>query len=156
MSCIFQYFLENILQTVISYAIVVMKRGDKLNERIRQLRKDLKLTQTEFGNRLGIKQTTVAGYETGGRVPIDAVISLICREFNVNENWLRTGEGGNDNMYIKNTPYEIAYNRFGYIMENSTPAKKAALTMLLELLYTVPDSTWNTIMEEFEAVKKED
>lgn len=127
-----------------------------MNERIRQLRKDLKLTQTEFGNRLGIKQTTVAGYETGGRVPIDAVISLICREFNVNENWLRTGEGGNENMYVKATPYQTAYNRFGYIMENATPEKKAALTMLLELLYTVPDNTWNTIMKEFEAIKKED
>lgn len=126
-----------------------------MNERIRQLRKELKLTQTEFGNRLGIKQTTVAGYETGGRVPIDAVISLICREFNVNEEWLRTGKGGDENKYIQTTPYQKAYNRFGYIMENSPASKKAALSMLLELLYTVPDDTWNSIMEEFNELKKE-
>lgn len=64
-----------------------------MNSRIKELRKKLGLSQTEFGARLGIKQTTVAGYETGGRTPIDAVISLICREFHVNEEWLRTGEG---------------------------------------------------------------
>ncbi len=127
-----------------------------MNERIRQLRKDLNLTQTEFGNRLGIKQTTVAGYETGGRAPIDAVVSLICREFNVNEEWLRTGKGGDDNKYVKSTPYQRAYNRFGYIMENSTPAKKATLSMLLELLYTVPDDAWDAIIKEFEEIKKED
>lgn len=143
------------MQTVIFCVIVLLKRGDNLNERIKQLRKDLKLTQTEFGNRLGIKQTTVAGYETGGRVPIDAVISLICREFNVNEEWLRTGAGGDENRYIQITPYQKAYNRFGYIMENSTPSKKAALSMLLELLYTVPDDVWNDIVKEFDELKKE-
>lgn len=64
-----------------------------MNTRIRELRKNLGLSQTEFGERLGLKQTTIAGYETRGRTPIDAVISLICREFNVNETWLRTGAG---------------------------------------------------------------
>ena len=39
-------------------------------------------------------------------------------------------------MFVKSTPYEQAYNRFGYIMENSTPAKKAALSMLLEMVYS--------------------
>lgn len=64
-----------------------------MNERIRKLRKSLDLTQKEFANRIGIKQNTVATYEIGRSEPIDAVISLICREFNVNEDWLRTGNG---------------------------------------------------------------
>lgn len=64
-----------------------------MNARIRELRKNLGLSQTEFGERLGLKQTTIAGYETRGRTPIDAVVSLICREFSVNETWLRTGDG---------------------------------------------------------------
>ncbi len=140
----------------LSESTQLLKRGDNLNERIKQLRKDLGLTQTEFGKRLGIKQTTVAGYETGGRIPIDAVVSLICREFNVNEEWLRTGEGGDENIYIQATPYQRAYNRFDYIMKNSTPSKKAALSILLEFLYTVPDDAWNSIMKEFEEIKKED
>lgn len=64
-----------------------------MNERIKKLRKALDLTQQAFADRLGIKQNTVAQYEIGRNTPIDAVISLICREFRVNETWLRTGEG---------------------------------------------------------------
>ena len=61
--------------------------------RIKELRKKVGLTQTEFGARLGVKGNTVTGYETGIRTPSDAVITSICREFGVNELWLRTGEG---------------------------------------------------------------
>lgn len=58
-------------------------------------------------------------------------------------------------MFVKATPYEKAYNRFGYIMENSSPAKKAALAVLLELVYSVPDDKWHMIMEQYEEIKKE-
>lgn len=58
-------------------------------------------------------------------------------------------------MFVKATPYEKAYNRFGYIMENSSPAKKAALAVLLELVYSVPDDKWDMIMEQYEEIKKE-
>lgn len=64
-----------------------------IGKRIRQLRRSLDLTQKEFAERMGVKQNTIATYETERSVPIDAVISLICREFNVSETWLRTGEG---------------------------------------------------------------
>ena len=64
-----------------------------MNERIKELRKILELNQTDFGNRIGIKQGSVAAYESGARTPIDAVIISICREFGVNEEWLRSGEG---------------------------------------------------------------
>lgn len=127
-----------------------------MNNRIKELRLDLGLSQEAFGKQIKIGRSSVSKLESGENNPSDQTISLICKEFNVNEEWLRTGEGGNENMYVKATPYQMAYNRFGYIMENATPEKKAALTMLLELLYTVPDNTWNTIMKEFEAIKKED
>lgn len=66
-----------------------MNTGD----RIKKLRKELDLTQQKFGEHIGIKGNTVAQYELGRSNPIDAVLSLICREFNVNEEWLRTGKG---------------------------------------------------------------
>ena len=69
-----------------------------MNERIKKIRKFFNLTQQEFSDRLKIKRGTIASYEIGRNEPIDAVISLICREFNVNEAWLRTGEG---NMFNK-------------------------------------------------------
>ena len=64
-----------------------------MNVRLKQLRKALNFTQQEFADRLKIKRNTVATYETGKSNPSDAAVSLICREFNVNEEWLRTGAG---------------------------------------------------------------
>ena len=64
-----------------------------MNERLKKLRKTLDLTQQKFGERIGVKGNTIAQYELGRNDPIDAVVNLICREFNVNEEWLRTGEG---------------------------------------------------------------
>lgn len=74
-----------------------------MNERIKELRKSLGLTQEQFAKRLGIKRGAVANYEIGRNNPIDAVVSLICREFNVNESWLRTGEG---EMFVQNARIE--------------------------------------------------
>lgn len=64
-----------------------------IGERIKKLRKLLDLTQQKFGERIGIKGNTVAQYELERSNPVDSVVSLICREFNVREEWLRTGEG---------------------------------------------------------------
>ena len=64
-----------------------------MNERLRKLRKALNMSQTAFGKRVGLKQSTITGYETGNRIPLDSVILLICKEFNVNEEWLRSGKG---------------------------------------------------------------
>ena len=127
-----------------------------MNNRIKELRLDLGLSQEALGKQIKIGRSSVSKLESGENNPSDQTISLICKEFNVNEDWLRTGEGGDENRYIKVTPYQRAYNRFGYIMENSTPTKKATLSMLLELLYTVPDDAWDAIIKEFEEIKKED
>lgn len=64
-----------------------------MNERIKELRKALGLTQQAFADRLKVKRNTVATYEMGRSGISDATLSLICKEFNVNEAWLRTGEG---------------------------------------------------------------
>lgn len=64
-----------------------------IGSRIKKLRKELDLTQTEFATRIGSVQNTVTGYESGRRNPSAPVISLICREFNVLEEWLRDGTG---------------------------------------------------------------
>lgn len=64
-----------------------------MKNRIKNLRKELNLTQQEFADKIGISRGNIGAYEVGKNVPSDAVISLICREFNVREEWLRTGEG---------------------------------------------------------------
>ena len=64
-----------------------------MKDRIKKIRKEVKLTQVQFGEKIGVKGNTVTNYESGLRTPTHAVIKSICREFNVDENWLRTGEG---------------------------------------------------------------
>lgn len=64
-----------------------------MKNRIKKIRKELELTQQEFADKLGIARGNVGAYEVGKNAPSDAVISLICREFNVNEEWLREGTG---------------------------------------------------------------
>lgn len=75
-----------------------------MSERIKRIRKMLDLTQQEFADRIGIKRNTIANYESGRNEPVDSVISLICREYGVNEIWLRTGEG---EMFTPNPTTEL-------------------------------------------------
>mgnify|MGYP004551225267 CR=1 FL=1 len=62
-------------------------------ERLKRLRSVLSLTQAEFAEKLGIKQSTYSSIESGRYKLTDRYISQICMIFNVNENWIRTGEG---------------------------------------------------------------
>lgn len=64
-----------------------------MNERIKALRKELKLTQQEFADKLKISRGNIGAYEVGKNAPSDAVIALICKTFNASETWLRSGEG---------------------------------------------------------------
>lgn len=65
-----------------------------INERVRYLRKDvLDLNQAEFCETLGLRQSICSMMESGERCVIDRTVGAICREFNVREEWLRTGEG---------------------------------------------------------------
>lgn len=64
-----------------------------MNERLKKLRKALDMTQQEFADKIGISRGNIGAYEVGKNALSDAVVSLICREFDVNEEWLRTGKG---------------------------------------------------------------
>ena len=64
-----------------------------MKERIKKIRKELGLTQQEFADRIGIKRGGISNYEIGRNEPTDSVVSLICREFNISEEWLRNGTG---------------------------------------------------------------
>ena len=66
---------------------------ETIGDRIKKVRKALRLTQVAFAKRIGTVQNTLTGYERGRFSPSSPVITLICREFHVNEEWLRTGAG---------------------------------------------------------------
>lgn len=69
-----------------------------MNERIKELRKALGLTLDKFGERLGVGKAALSRIENGSNNVTDQMFKSICREFNVNGNWLRNGEGG---MFIE-------------------------------------------------------
>lgn len=64
-----------------------------IGERIKSLRDALSITQEAFAGKLGTARNTIANYEVGRRVPMESTIKSICREFNVNYDWLKDGDG---------------------------------------------------------------
>ena len=64
-----------------------------MQNRIKEIRKSLGLNQADFAAKIGMVPSAISNYEAGTRVPSDAIIKSICREFGVNETWLRTGAG---------------------------------------------------------------
>lgn len=102
-----------------------------MNERLKKLRKTLDLTQQKFGERIGVKGNTIAQYELGRNEPIDAVINLICREFNVNEEWLRTGTG--DMFLAVDRNADIAKLTKMLLDEESDSFKNRFISMLANL-----------------------
>lgn len=99
-------------------------------DRIKEIRKGAGLTQQKFADRIGTKQNTIAQYEIGRNVPIDPVITAICREFNVNEVWLRTGEG---EPYQEETRQEQILKFAAQTIKGSDEFRKNFVAMLAKL-----------------------
>ncbi len=113
-----------------------------MNERLKKLRRELGLTQQEFADKIGVKRNSLANYETGRNTPIDAIIVSICREFNVNEDWLRTGKG---DMFIKlSYSDEIAQFVGDLLSEEDDSFKKRLISGLAAL----DDNGWR-VLENF-------
>lgn len=102
-----------------------------MNERLKKLRKALDLTQQEFADKIGIKRNSFANYETGRNTPIDAIIVSICREFNVNEDWLRDGIG--DMFLPADRNADIAKLTKQLLNEESDSFKNRFVSMLANL-----------------------
>ena len=64
-----------------------------MNDRVKELRAALSLTSEAFGARLGVTKAAISKIENGSRSVTDQMVLSICREFNVNEAWLRSGQG---------------------------------------------------------------
>ena len=102
-----------------------------MKDRLKKLRKTLDLTQQAFADNIGMKQNTIAQYEMGRTVPSDAIIFSICREYNVSENWLRTGEGEMFNPVSRND--DLARLTKNLLNEESDSFKNRFISMLANL-----------------------
>lgn len=102
-----------------------------MNERIRQIRESLDLSRAAFGDKLGISGDVVNNLERG-RIEIkDERVKLICSTFNVNEEWLRTGEGS---MFVEIDKEDQLMEWAGRVLSNdSADFKKRFVKMLMSL-----------------------
>ena len=107
---------------------MLMKGGATLNERVKQLRKTLDLTMEKFGDRLGVKKNSIS--------QIEQMIKSICREFDVDEEWLRNGTGS---MFIERTRDEEIAKFIGTIqsVEDDSFMKK-----FISMLAKLDESEW--------------
>lgn len=101
-----------------------------MQERIKMIRKNAQLTQADFGERIHVKGNTIANYECGLRTPSDAIIAAICREFNIREEWLRTGSGPMEPE--RSREEELAF-RFAQAMAEGNQKRMALLSLGLSL-----------------------
>lgn len=102
-----------------------------MNERLKNLRKALNLTQQKFANILGVKRNTVGQWECGINAITDQVVISICREFNVNEDWLRNGTG--DMFLATNRNADIARLTKQLLNEENDSFKNKFISILANL-----------------------
>lgn len=113
-----------------------------VGSRIKELRNSLDLTQQKFADRLGIQRGIIGKYEVDVSAPSDAVISLICREFNVREAWLRDGTG--DMLEVKPRAEELGELVRKLLSDRPESFRSRLITSLLRF---EPDSPEWQILE---------
>ena len=110
-----------------------------MDERLKNIRKALKLSQSEFGEVIGIQKSAVSKLERGETSLTNANIKTICREFDVNENWLRTGEG---DMFVERTRNEQIASFVGSLQANADDSFKKRFISMLSAL---DDAEWEVL-----------
>ena len=120
-----------------------------MKERLKELRKTLGLTQQEFADRLGISRGNIATYETREGAPGNSVINLICREFSVNEAWLRTGEG---EMLVQMTRSQEIAEFVGKVLQGEEDNFKRRFIAMLSRL---DEDDWSVLEKMVNEMKKD-
>ena len=118
-----------------------------MKERINAIRKTLGFTQQELADRLNIQRGSIASYETGRISPSCSTISLICREFNVSEEWFRHGTG---DMFIS-VPSDEAIDSFVSKAKKDNGFKKSFLSTLSKL----DEGEWDFVKKFMESALEE-
>lgn len=113
-----------------------------INERVRELRKALGLTLEKFGARLGVGKNAISRIETAKSNVTDQMFLAICREYNVNPNWLRTGEG---KMFSEDEE-EYLFRWVGRVLKDKPESfKKTFLKHVLFFLSSLDDAGWEVL-----------
>ena len=103
------------------------------------------MTQKEFSSRLGLSENFIWQIEKGEREPSDRTIKDICREFHVNETWLRTGVG---EMKAEETHQEKLAAFFSDVLATSPDDRSAFIAALSDL----PSEFWPLVVEQARSI----
>lgn len=114
----------------------------KINERLKDFRKSIGLNQTEFAQAVGVIQRTYSGYENGTNPIPDVFIKSVCAVYDLNEEWLRTGEGEKKRMP---TIDEELADIFGAFIHDGDPEKKRIAKNILNLIDAIPEKYYPSI-----------
>lgn len=110
-----------------------------MNERLKLLRKELHITLDQFGERVGVTKSAISNIENGNRSLTEQMIKSICREFDVDEEWLRNGTGS---MFIERTRDEEIAKFIGTIQSvDDDSFMKKFISMLAKL----DESEWKLL-----------
>lgn len=119
-----------------------------ISDRVAELIKALGLNKTSFARRLGLSQPFVSQIANGSATPSDRTISDICREFHVDEHWLRTGEG---EMFVRlSLEEELAQ----YAAQVLTDPDQDIARMILRVMAHLEPSDWERIREVAQQIKQ--
>lgn len=122
-----------------------------IGERVKEVRKASSLTQEAFAAKIGLKQNSVAQIESDRRNVSDQVIISICREFGVNETWLRTGDG--DPAVSKTREQELA-GLFRSLMADRPESFRSMLVSTL-LRFDPDGPEWDALEKLYDSIVKE-
>lgn len=117
-------------------------------ERIKELRKSLGLTLEKFSEPLGVGKTAISNIENDNRNMSEQMVKSICREYNVNEEWLRNGTG---EMFIQLTRNQIITDFAGDIIKEEDTFKKR----LIEALAKLNENEWAVLEKLAQELTKE-
>ena len=112
-----------------------------MNDRIKKLRQALGLSQDEFGRRLGVTRGAVTNIELNKVEPKPLFVDLICREFNVSEEWLRTGAG---DMFQPKSRNEELFEFAAKVAEGDPGSIQA---QLLTVMARLTDEQWEVLAQ---------
>lgn len=101
-----------------------------LSERIKEIRKSEKLTQTKFGDKLSVSRDVISSFESGRVEPKPIFLNYLCEIFNINKDWLLTGEG---EMYKQLSPEEEFAFLIGNIAASDNPKLKKLINVLSQI-----------------------
>ena len=117
----------------------------EINERILEVRKSLKLSQTEFGKRIGVSRGVMNNIDLSIVEAKPLLIDQIVKTYNVNRVWLETGEG---EMFVPQTDEQEISQIFGEALaEDGDPRRRKLLMSLINLVSNIPDEALPVVCE---------